>query len=171
MVPICTMNWKLVFKWAGIALAAWLAWWAVDTFAASERTQMLRQQAKFVEALENRRWSRIATFVSEDYMDEWGQDKALVQETMKQLIGGFFLLSIESTLVDAPVVTGQGFVKARLKLEGNGAGISGMVVSEANRVKEPWFFHWHKRGFWPWSWELVQMHNDGVNHGRGGGQP
>ena len=42
---------------------------------------------------------------------------------------------------------------------------------EANRVKEPWFFHWHKRGFWPWSWELVQMHNDGVNYGRGGLQP
>ena len=162
------MNTMKIIKWAGITLLAWAAYWTVTTFAVSEETQMLRVQTSFIEALENRKWSKIETMVCADYMDEWGQDKAMVQETMKQLLGGFFFLSIEPRVVSSPVVTGTGYVKATLKLEGNGAGISGMVMSEANRVKEPWLFHWHKRGFWPWSWELVQMHNDGVNYGRGG---
>jgi len=162
------MNTMKIIKWAGIILLAWAAYWTVTTFAVSEETQMLRVQANFIEALENRKWSKIETMVCADYMDEWGQDKAMVQETMKQLLGGFFFLSIEARVVSSPVVTGTGYVMTTLKLEGNGAGISGMVMTEANRVKEPWLFHWHKRGLWPWSWELVQMHNDGVNYGRGG---
>jgi hypothetical protein len=162
------MNTLKIMKWAGISLLAWGAYWTVKTFAVSEETQMLRVQTSFIEALENRKWSKIETMVCADYMDEWGQDKAMVQETMKQLLGGFFFLSIEPRVLSSPVVTGTGYVMTTLKLEGNGAGISGMVMTEANRVKEPWLFHWHKRGFWPWSWELVQMHNDGVNYGRGG---
>jgi hypothetical protein len=162
------MNTLKIIKWAGITLLAWGAYWTVQTFAVSEETQMLRVQTSFIEAMENRKWSKIETMVCTDYMDEWGQDKAMVQETMKQLLGGFFFLSIEPRVVNSPVVTGTGYVKATLKLKGNGAGISSMVMTEANRVKEPWLFHWHKRGFWPWSWQLVQMHNDGVNYGRGG---
>jgi hypothetical protein len=162
------MNTLKIIKWAGITLLAWGAYWTVQTFAVSEETQMLREQTSFIEAVENRKWSKIETMVCTDYMDEWGQDKAMVQETMKQLLGGFFFLSIEPRVVNSPVVTGTGYVKATLKLKGNGAGISSMVMTEANRVKEPWLFHWHKRGFWPWSWQLVQMHNDGVNYGRGG---
>jgi hypothetical protein len=162
------MNTLKIMKWAGISLLAWAAYWAVTTFAVSEETQMLGVQTSFIEALKNRKWSKIETMVCADYMDEWGQDKAMVQETMKQLLSGFFFLSIEARVVSSPVVTGTGYVKTTLKLEGHGAGISGMVMTEANRVKEPWLFHWHKRGFWPWNWELVQMHNDGVNYGRGG---
>lgn len=165
------MNWVRILKLAGIAVGLWVAWWTVSTFAASEETQMLRVQEKFLRDLEKRKWGQVDAKVCADYMDEWGQDKAMVQDTMRQLLGGFFFLSIEQTVVDAPVVKGQGYVKSTIRLDGNGAGVSSIVTAEANRVKEPWFFHWHKRGFWPWSWELVQMHNDGVDYGRGGVAP
>jgi len=57
------MNTLKIMKWAGISLLAWAAYWAVTTFAVSEETQMLGVQTSFIEALKNRKWSKIETMV------------------------------------------------------------------------------------------------------------
>jgi hypothetical protein len=143
-----------------IAIGLWLLGWVLVTFTASEKTQMLEVQQKFLTALENRRWQEVDSMISTDYEDEMGYNKATIIEPLKQVLGGFFLLSIESKLVEAKTVTGLGMVKAKIALKGQGAGASSMVTARVNSAKKPWFFHWHKRGRWPWSWELVQVHND-----------
>jgi hypothetical protein len=102
--------------------------------------------------------------ICKDYADEWGQGPGEVSATMRQLLSGFFVLSIDQTVISSRVTKGLGYVRATIKVQGNGAGLSGAVMSAANRVKQPWFFHWHKRGRWPWSWELVQIHNDELRH-------
>jgi hypothetical protein len=140
-------------------LTVWSLWWAIDTFAASEKTQMLRQQAAFLHALEDRKWSAIDAMICNDYEDDFQQDAAMVRQNLRELLRGFFFLSIKSTTEQVMVVKGAGFVEQKIKLEGNGAGISSLVVSRANAMTTPWIFHWHKRGRWPWSWELVQIHN------------
>ena len=153
------MNWKrIVLVCAGL-LFVWVAIWAIITFSASEETQMLKQQQRFITALEQRKWSRVDSMVCNDY-DDGGLDAGGVKAAMRQALGGFFALSITPEITKVQVVHGLGVVQTRLKVEGNGAGLSAMVVAEARRIKKPWFFHWHKRGFWPWSWELVQIHND-----------
>lgn len=159
-------NWRGIFKWAGIVVLLLMAGWTVYTFAASEQTQMLRVQAKFLQALEKRKWSTVDGMICKDYSDEWGQGPEELKGTMRELLKGFFILSLDQELVTARTTTGLGFVKARIKVQGSGAGMSGMVVTAANGVKQPWFFHWHKRGRWPWSWELVQIHNDDMRYGK-----
>jgi hypothetical protein len=37
------------------------------------------------------------------------------------------------------------------------------VISQVNSIEQPWFFHWHKKGRWPWDWKVVQIHNDGLH--------
>ena len=53
-----------------------------------------------------------------------------------------------------------GMVQCRIKLEGKGAGYSEVVMSTVNGMREPWVFHWHKEGRWPWDWKVVQVHHD-----------
>jgi len=158
-------NWSRVLKWFALVLVGWALIWVVRTFAVSEQTQMLRVHASFIESLEKRKWSAVDPLISADYADEWGHDAALLKSTMRELLGPFLFLSITPTITEARTAKGLGMVKCRIKVEGNGAGISSMVMAEANRVKEPWVFHWHKRGRWPWSWELVQIHNEQLAHG------
>lgn len=160
------LNWRGIFKWAGIVVAVLMAGWVVHTFAAGEQTQMLRVQARFIQALEKKKWSTVDAMICKDYADEWGQGPAEVKATMRELLGGFIFLSLDHQLATATTASGLGYVKARIKVEGTGGGLSSMVVTAANGVKEPWVFHWHKRGRWPWSWELVQIHNDDLNYGR-----
>ena len=149
-----------LYKAAAALLIILLAWWAWATFSPSEREQMLAMQQKFLTALEERDWGAVHGMVSSDYADEWGYEKASVEGQMKELLSQFFFLSITPQIERVQVVKGLGLVVTRLKLEGNGAGFSGPVVAHANAIHAPWFFHWHKRGRWPWSWELVQVHND-----------
>ncbi len=153
------MNWKGIFKWVAAGLLLWLIVWAVITFSASEEKQMLKQQQRFLTAVENRKWSQIDSMICKDY-DDGALNAEQVKTTLRQVLGGFFTLSITPEITRVQVVHGLGFVKTKLKVEGNGAGLSSEVIAQANRIKSPWTFHWHKRGMWPWSWELVQVHND-----------
>ena len=97
--------------------------------------------------------------ISTDYTDELGQDATLVKQNMRTAFGPFFFLSIDATTTSSDCAKGLAWVKQRIKVEGTGPGLCTTVVAESKRIKAPWIFHWHKRGVWPWSWELVQVHN------------
>jgi hypothetical protein len=153
---------KRLIKPAVIILVTYLAWWSWKTFSASEQEQMLIVQQRFITAVEDRDWGTINNLISTDYADEWGHEKATVIPQMKELLGAFFFLSITPKVERSQVAKGLGMVVTQLKAEGNGAGFSTAVVSQLNSLRTPWYFHWHKRGRWPWSWELVQVHNDGL---------
>ena len=153
------MNRRRLILAVSLAALGWAGWWAVDTFAASEKTQMLRVQQEFITALEERDWDTVDSWVSYDYSDDWGQGPAEVKKSMRRVLAGFYVLGITPEVGNAVTGQGLGFLKTKLLVEGSGAGLSAMVVSESKRLKEPWVFHWHKRGRWPWSWELVQIAN------------
>ncbi len=149
-----------------ICVCVGAAWWALTTFAVSQRTQMLRQHDRLLRALEKRDWSRIDASIGADYMDDWGHDAPTIRQLLRDALGGFLFLSIEAETKEVLLAPGKdaipsaGMVKQTLHLEGSGVGISGMVVSRGNAITTPWSFHWHKTGRWPWNWQLVQIHND-----------
>jgi hypothetical protein len=157
------MNWKRWGLMLVIVVGTGLTAWLVYQFAASERTQMLRRQASFLHALETGSWSKVDAMISNDYADEFGQDATLLKQNMRMAFGKFFFMKIDAQTTKSDSAKGLAWVKQTIKITGTGAGFSMMVVNESQRIKEPWIFHWHKRGFWPWSWELVQVHNPQAN--------
>ena len=54
-------------------------------------------------------------------------------------------------------------LKLKLRIEGKGVGFTDMVIAQVNSIEEPWFFHWHKKGRWPWDWRIAQIHNEGLH--------
>ena len=160
------MNWRKMAGGAACVFVLGTLIWLAMLFMASPEKQMLRMHEKFITALEQRKWGKVEGMVSKDYNDGV-QDAATIKAAMRKVLGGFYVLSITSEIVSSKAVPSQGtiwlgMVKTKLKVEGNGAGLSALVVSESKRMTKPWTFHWHKRGFWPWSWELMQIHNDGM---------
>lgn len=161
------MEWdyQRILKWLAISMLVCLAGWVIYVFSASEPTQVLWMQDKFVKALEKRKWTVVEGLISNDYADEWGQDAPMLKDTARQMLGSFIFLNIEQIDTTSRAAKGLGMAKSKFKIVGNGAGVSNLVMNEVNRLKEPWLFHWHKRGRWPWSWELVQIHNDQLRYG------
>ncbi len=158
------MKWQKMMAGVAGVCVLWFAVWLLLLFLKSPEQQMLRMHDKFITALENRKWSTVEGLISKDYNDGV-EEAAQIKTAMHKVLGGFYVLSITQEVVSTKGAYAQGkvflgMVKIKIKVEGSGAGLSGFVVSESKRITSPWTFHWHKRGFWPWSWELMQINND-----------
>ena len=125
-------------------------------------------QTKFLQRVEKRDFSGMKAMLTDDYADDYGHDRDTVIESAKQVLSGFFTVSLKTEVVKLQAVPAMGvgsalgLVQMKIKLEGNGAGFSQIVLARANQIQKPWFFHWHKKGRWPWDWKIVQIHNDEV---------
>lgn len=139
--------------------AGWFTWWS---FGRSPQAQVTAAQRKFLHAIEKRDWDRVKAMLSDDYADDYGFNRDTAVATAQKLLGGFYSLTLRAEPVKLQAVPDLGMMVMRIQLEGTGAGLSQLVASRVNRVGEPWFFHWHKKGRWPWSWKVVQVHNDDV---------
>jgi ketosteroid isomerase-like protein len=136
------------------------SWWA---FARTPEEQLRDRQQAFLEAVESRDWDDVRAMLTDDYMDDHGHDRDGAVESARQALGAFFSLTVKPRIVQLQVLPDLAMVKMQIRIEGRGAGLSEAVVSQVNSIEEPWFFHWHKKGRWPWDWRIVQIHNDGLH--------
>ena len=98
--------------------------------------------------------------LTDDYMDDYGHDRESAVEDASQVLGGFIVLTVKSEVVFKQVVPDLAMLKVKIQMEGKGLGLSEVVMGQVNNMTLPWFFHWHKKGPWPWDWKIVQIHHD-----------
>jgi hypothetical protein len=149
----------LLYILAGLLLviACWFGWWALGR---SPEQQVLARQNAFLAAVEDRDWDEVKAMLTDDYMDDYGHDRDSAVEDASQVLGGFIMLTVKSEVVFKQVVPDLAMLKVKIQMEGKGLGISDVVAAQVNNMTQPWFFHWHKKGRWPWDWKIVQIHND-----------
>lgn len=149
----------LLYILAGLLLviACWFGWWALGR---SPEQQVLARQTAFLAAVEDRDWDEVKSMLTDDYMDDYGHDRDSAVEDASQVLGGFIMLTVKSEVVFKQVVPDLAMLKVKIQMEGKGLGISDVVAAQVNNMTQPWFFHWHKKGSWPWDWKIVQIHND-----------
>jgi uncharacterized membrane protein YvbJ len=131
-------------------------------FLRSPQTQVLAAQKDFFKAVEERDWDEVKEFLAENYTDAYSHTRETAVEDAKKYLGGFYTLTLMREETTVRAAKGQGMVSAKIRIEGNGAGYSQFVVTYANQLTEPWIFHWHNPGRWPWGWRLNMIHNDQV---------
>ncbi len=139
---------------------SWFGWW---TLGRSPEEQLRDRQKAFLLALEERDWSEVKGMLTDDYADDFGHDRDSAVEDARQALGSFLSLTIKPEIVLIQVLPDLAMVKMKIRVEGKGLGVSDVVVAQVNSIEEPWFFHWHKKGRWPWDWRIVQIHNDGLH--------
>jgi hypothetical protein len=141
----------------------WLGWWV---FGRSAEEQLAARQATFLTALEERDWGQVKSMLTPDYLDDYGHNRDSAVEDAKQVLGSFFTLTIKPEVVQKQVLPDLAVVKLKIRIEGKGLGLSEAVISQVNSLEKPWYFHWHKKGRWPWDWKVVQIHHDqsGLTH-------
>tara|TARA_R110002049_G_scaffold209868_1_gene380767 strand:- start:37 stop:522 length:486 start_codon:yes stop_codon:yes gene_type:complete len=152
------------YLWIALVLifllgSGWSAWWC---FGRTPQSEILAAQEKLLTAVEKRDWERVLGMLTEDYLDEWGHDRQSAVQDGKQALAGFFTIDLETQITTLQATKDLGMVKMMIRMEGNGTGFSQFVVTKVNQVQEPWFFHWHKKGRWPWDWKVVQIHNEQI---------
>lgn len=142
-----------------VLLAVWALWQLVSIFMRSPQQQVLDAQQEFFDAVERRDWDEVKEWMTADYGDELGQDRERAIANAREALKPFFTLEIEDEVTRSLAVKDLGEVNVKMHLKGTGAGYTQLVIDQVNNLKEPWIFHWHKKGRWPWDWKIVQIHN------------
>jgi hypothetical protein len=119
------------------------------------------RQEKLFAALSAKKWDRCGRYLSEDYRDQWnfGREDALL--SLRDVGSQFFFLQVrgsEYRLQIAPDGRG-GNAQAIIRLEGSGGPLAQVIQARANRIEEPFHFHWRKESWWPTAWRIVRIEN------------
>ncbi|MFM2168821.1 MAG: hypothetical protein RIS79_3192 [Verrucomicrobiota bacterium] len=140
-------------------LLAWVLWWL---FLRSPERQILAAQETFIEALEEPDWETVGLMLAPDFAGPQGLNAPNVMPELQKALGGFATLDIETF---EPIVQASpklGVTTQRIHVTGLGNSFAIAVRERANQLQTPWLLHWRKTGFWPWEWELTQVHNDSL---------
>lgn len=135
----------------------WLAWWV---FGRSPEAQVWAAQAKLLKVVENRDWAGLEKLLAPDYTDAFGHNRQTAIQDGRQILGGFFALTLKTDQTTVKATQGQGVVSMMIRMEGNGIGFSQAVLGHVNQMTDPWVFHWSNPGRWPWDWQVNMIHND-----------
>jgi len=150
--------------WIGGFFLIILAWWAWGAFQADR--QLENRFRGLVEAVEDRNWKKLETYLADDYVDEWGNNRARTLELAQQ--GFQYFLVLEITPVD-PEFTLQGReaeVRTKFDLVGRGRGPAQIVLKEAGKLQEPFVLVWRQESWKPWDWRLISMSQPELKLGR-----
>ena len=140
-----------------IVAGLWLAWWV---FGRSPEEQLRAAQARLIRVVENRDWAGLEKLLAPNYTDAFGHNRQTAIQDGRQVLSGFFTLTLKTDQTTIKAVKGQGVVSMMIRLEGNGVGYSQAVLGHVNQMTGPWVFHWSNSGRWPWDWQVNMIHNE-----------
>ena len=147
---------RFVYFLPALIAAAWLGWWL---FGTSEEKQMLAAQAQFLSAVEDRDWKEVKSMLATTYTDAMGHTRDTAVENGEQVLSQFISLTLQTRILHSQARDSQGQTAVSIRLDGQGLGFGPTIMAHVNEMKEPWHFHWHKEGLWPWTWKILRIHH------------
>jgi hypothetical protein len=109
-------------------------------------------------AVEKHDWKAVGEFVGSDYRDQWGNDRALLLERLREVFRVLPNARIESKVVFVQTAKGRGSWTARITI--NSAGkFADYIQNRVNSLESPFEFEWQRGATWPWDWKLVAVRN------------
>ncbi len=137
-------------------LIVWLVW----PYLASTEKQVANRHRDLVSAASRRSWQEVGEMMPADYKDQWGANREDAVSTARELFAGFIVLDLEWKQAELSVIGNTAQIQGSFRIEGNGMGISSMIMDTINKVKKPWTFTWRKDGWKPTDWKLISVSNE-----------
>jgi hypothetical protein len=123
--------------------------------------QIDRHTKNLLHDIEQRNWSRVADLIGTDYADQWGNDRALVLERMRLVLGYGHHLGLKAVDPNCKIDNGGrvGLWRGRIVIENDGPELGGMVKERVNALTTPFELQWRHISGKPWDWKLVRVSN------------
>ena len=136
-----------------LILTLYLLWlWNADHQVRLHSNHLLR-------TLENKNWSKFATFLADDYHDQWGQDHAVALERAEGVFRYLRGIRLLPGYVIVQAAEGKGSWQAKITIEGSDSELTGLVKERVNSLGTPFTLVWQRASKKPWDWKLVGVTN------------
>lgn len=138
-----------------LLLTGWIVW----PYLQPAETQVSKCHEKLFSLAGQRYWSEASEWLSPEYHDQWENNRTQAIELAGEAFRGFIILDLKWETAEISVNEGEktAEIRGKISLEGSGAGISQMLITKVNNLKEPWLFTWKKEGGKPTSWRLISV--------------
>jgi hypothetical protein len=138
---------------AAVAVAIYCAWlWQ------GER-QVARQTQRLFRAIEAKNWRGVGDLIADDYRDQWNQDRALLLERMRMVLGFGRKFQINGAEIDCKIDNGVGAWRGKVSIDSEDAEMGAMVKERVNSLTAPFELRWRHVSSKPWDWKLIRVSN------------
>jgi len=121
--------------------------------------QIDRHAKNLLHDIEQRNWSRVADLIGTDYADQWGNDRSLVLERMRLVLGYSHHLRLKAIDPNRTIENGVGLWRSRIVIEGDDADLGAVMKERVNSLTTPFELQWRRVSGKPWDWKLVRVSN------------
>jgi hypothetical protein len=120
--------------------------------------QVELHSAHLLAHLEAKKWKRAGEFIANDYQDQWGHDRAVVLERLREVLRALPNAKIEATGRIVRAEGGRGEWIAKVTLTGTGE-YAELIKARVNSLDAPFELEWRRGATWPWDWKLISVRN------------
>ncbi|PYI92275.1 MAG: hypothetical protein DME97_11125 [Verrucomicrobia bacterium] len=120
--------------------------------------QVELHSVRLLAQIEKHNWKAVDEFVGSDYVDQWGNDRALLLERLRDVFRALPNARVESKVVSVQTRNGRGSWIARITLKSTGE-FADLIQNRVNSLDSPFEFEWQRGATWPWDWKLVAVKN------------
>ena len=110
-------------------------------------------------AIDGRDWERVATFIADDYHDQWENDRARLLERMRE---GFRWLRGSRITAPDPAVqleATRAIWVGKIMIYSSDDGVMEVLDERVNKLPSPFKLEWCRLSEKPWDWKLVRVSN------------
>ena len=122
--------------------------------------QIRSHSEHLLRALEKKNWTAFASFIGNDYRDQWGNDRALVLERTREVFRYLQNTRLSAANPKAWANNGHGYWQAKIIIDGANNEITARVKERVNALATPFQLEWRKVSAKPWDWKLVRVTNE-----------
>jgi hypothetical protein len=138
-----------------VSLAIYLVW------LYRPEHQVRLHTENFLHAIDGRNWELVASFIADDYHDQWDNDRIRVVERMREAFrwvhGSRVTVPNAAVQVDMPRAIWTG----KILIYSNDDGIMEVLDERINKLPTPFELEWRRFSGKPWDWKLARVSNPG----------
>jgi hypothetical protein len=149
------MNFRLGF-YAGLLLAVIWAVYLVQLWQPEHQIEL--HSRHLVEQIEKKNWKQTGEFIALNYHDQWGHDRAVVLERLREVSRALLNARIERTQETMRAEGNRGYWSAKITLKATGE-FADYIAGRINTLDAPFELEWQRGATWPWDWKLVAVRN------------
>lgn len=142
--------------YAGILLTVFLGTYLARLWQPHRQVQL--HSAHLISQIEKRNWSTVASFIGTDYRDQWGDDRRLVLERLREVFRGPGDVNITANNEVIRSEGKDGWWTAKVTIK-TGGPFGADIEERINSLSAPFELEWHRQSSRPWDWKLIRVTN------------
>ena len=160
-----TLSFRDAF-YAGIAIAIIASGFCIWLW--QPERQVDRHSEHLFRQVEARDWRGLEDSLAGDYLDQWGQDRALVISRLQEIFRFLRGAKIEASDSIVQANRSRGTWRGKIRINGNGDEAIVFIRERLNSLNTPFELEWRRVSTKPWDWKLARVSNPALEIPEGG---